>query len=350
MKLRIRETTRTAIIIGAASLMACASPTLVYGHDTDDDPHKGAPVWFHDTWHEYLSYADDRYAILAVDRNGRGSAVIWCGGGGCHWLDGAAARSQRDLFKHKALKLCRQSVREIHPTVKPDCDIYAIKDKIVWPHASPWINRSRTPAETNQVVAALNENKFPSKLDNAYVDWLLPMAEQGDAMAQFTLGLMYVGESAAWGGPAVAEQEGDFIAQTGAAHGRIMARKGARWVLAAAEQGLPEAQFSAALLYVDGLGVPKDYVRAYAWLNDRALTAGQELLGQEDNRHIWRELEKIGINGACELRGYLQSRMTVTQFRKAQNLGHHYALNAAIASGQPIRDGQVFATWAIEPC
>ena len=40
-----------------------------------------------------------------------------------------------------------------------------------------------------------------------------------------------------------------------------------KWHQLAAEQGDADAQFQLGLKYLDGEGVPQDYARAYGWLN-----------------------------------------------------------------------------------
>ena len=65
--------------------------------------------------------------------------IVYCSGGGCHTLEGSQGGSWKDLnYKHGALDLCRQNVRESFPAYKPNCAIYAIKDTIVWKGRFPW--------------------------------------------------------------------------------------------------------------------------------------------------------------------------------------------------------------------
>ena len=48
-------------------------------------------------------------------------------------------KSWKDVhYKHWTLKQCRELVRKHCPGRKPDCAIYAIRDKIVWKGALPW--------------------------------------------------------------------------------------------------------------------------------------------------------------------------------------------------------------------
>ena len=93
--------------------------------------HRDAPGWMHQRWAEYLDLADGNYAVLALDRNGHGVGIVYCRGD-CGGAITASGRSWRDVnYKHGALENCRESVRTYYPAVRPDCAIYAIKDKIV---------------------------------------------------------------------------------------------------------------------------------------------------------------------------------------------------------------------------
>ena len=141
------------VTLGAVLLTACASTAQIDGYEirgtpsllrtvTDaNDLHKDAPAWLQEYWRQYLADAEGRYAVMAMDRNGLGASYVYCAGSsaGCHFLEGAAGMSDREVhYKHGTLKHCRRHVREEHPTAKPDCDIYAIKDKIVWRGKFPW--------------------------------------------------------------------------------------------------------------------------------------------------------------------------------------------------------------------
>ena len=68
-------------------------------------------------------------------------------------------------------------------------------------------------------------------------------AEQGNADAQYNLGLMYAN------GKGVPEDD----------------REAVRWYRKAAEQGDAVAQYNLGAMYAKGEGVPEDYVKAYMW-------------------------------------------------------------------------------------
>ena len=101
-----------------------------------------------------------------------------------------------------------------------------------------------------------------------------PLAEQGDAKAQFYLGwVYYVGQRV----PQDAQE--------------------------AAEQGLVRAQLSLALMYETGQGAPQDFVRAHMWLNVAAATSSGEI-----------------AKDAMRNRDEVASKMTATQIEKAQEM------------------------------
>lgn len=120
----------------------------------------------------------------------------------------------------------------------------------------------------------------PAEFANAPNEWR-HMAEQGQAAAQYNLGIMYEYgrgvrqndvEAAKWYRKASAQ--GMSIAQYKLG---VMYDNGwgvppsdtdaVRWYSDAAEQGHPLAQHDLAFMYAAGTGVAQDYVRAYMWLN-----------------------------------------------------------------------------------
>ena len=70
-------------------------------------------------------------------------------------------------------------------------------------------------------------------------------AEQGDASAQFSLGVMYAN------GEGILKNDAEAV----------------RWYRLAAEQGVASAQVNLGLMYVKGEGVLKDSVLAHMWYN-----------------------------------------------------------------------------------
>ena len=115
----------------------------------------------------------------------------------------------------------------------------------------------------------------------ALKEWT-PLAEQGNAIAQFNLGVMY--------------DEGIGVPQD--------YNTAVKWVTLAAEQGNADAQYNLGLMYGNRGGVPQDYVRAHMWFN---LSASQ---GGED---------------ATQSRDIVEKRMTPADISAAQKLARECA-------------------------
>jgi uncharacterized protein len=130
-----------------------------------------------------------------------------------------------------------------------------------------------TAAELGDAVAAARSGDYATALRG-----LSPVAEAGDARAQFDIGFMH---AQAWGVPKdpaeaikwyrKAANQGLQVAQhfLGMAYwrGEGVQRddaEAARWFARAAAQGFPQAQYILGLMTMNGRGVAKDVVQAYA--------------------------------------------------------------------------------------
>ncbi len=118
--------------------------------------------------------------------------------------------------------------------------------------------------------------------DTALKEWR-PLAEQGDADAQFNLGIMYDN------GQGVPEDD----------------REAVRWYRLAADQGHAAAQNNLGRKFFQGQGVPRNYVRAYMWTS---LAAAQ------------------GLEGPAQGLEILEKKMTPSQIAEAQRLAREWAL------------------------
>ena len=87
-------------------------------------------------------------------------------------------------------------------------------------------------------LAAAQAGDFATALQ----EWT-PLAEAGDALVQFNLGVMY--------------GKGRGVLQDHA--------ESFRWYRLAAEQGDASAQYNLGNMYTDGRGVPQDYAEAFRW-------------------------------------------------------------------------------------
>ncbi|MCH7692462.1 MAG: sel1 repeat family protein [Proteobacteria bacterium] len=118
------------------------------------------------------------------------------------------------------------------------------------------------------------------------VKWYRKAAEQGHADAQFFLGYMYA--------------QGDVVPQNYA--------KAVKWYRKAAEQDDAEAEYNLGFMYGNGQGVPQDYVQAHMWYN----LAASRLPPGEDR------------DEAVKNRDIVAKRMTPAQISEAQKLAREW--------------------------
>ncbi len=121
--------------------------------------------------------------------------------------------------------------------------------------------------------------------DREAVRWYRMAAEQGHAAAQFTLGTMYSR------GRDVPENDQEAV----------------KWYRMAAEQGHVDAQFDLGVMYANGEGVPKDYVKAYAWSNLAA--AQRQSLAARQKTLLRSEMSAKQVDEAQKLSSELWERI-----------------------------------------
>ena len=137
---------------------------------------------------------------------------------------------------------------------------------------SLFLGASSYSADFNKGLTAAQSGDFATALK----EWK-PLAEEGNAVAQNNLGLMYHN---GWGVPQ------DY-------------KEAARLYRLAAEQGDADAQGNLGVMYAFGNGVIKDYVYA----------------------HMWGNIASMNGNDKGEtLRGYVAEKMTSSQIEEAQRL------------------------------
>ena len=110
------------------------------------------------------------------------------------------------------------------------------------------------------VLAVLALAVLSAPVDAQNIAALRAQAEQGDALAQYNLGLMY--------------DSGEGVPQDHA--------EAARWFRLAAEQGHLGAQEFLGAKYWVGSGVPQDYVQAHMWLH----LAASRLTGEDREKAV----------------------------------------------------------------
>jgi TPR repeat protein len=133
-----------------------------------------------------------------------------------------------------------------------------------------------TAADFDKGVAAYNSGDYATAVRE-----FRPLAEQGDASAQYNLGVMYEN------GRGVPQ---DYAAAVG-------------WYRKAAEQGEAYAQYNLGVMYDNGRGVPQDYVHAHKWFN-LAATSGNKI--------------------ATKNRNIIAKKMTPAQIAEAQKLAREW--------------------------
>jgi TPR repeat protein len=160
--------------------------------------------------------------------------------------------------------------------------------------------RGLTAARSGDYATALREWK--------------PLAKQGDANAQFNLGVMY--------------KKGQGVPQNN--------KTALKWYRLAAEQGNARAQSKLGLMYKTGKGVPQDYKTAVKWYRLAAeqgyalaqsnlgtmYYSGQGVLKNYVSAHMWFNLGSTSgkSKNASKNRDIIAKLMTPAQIADAQKL------------------------------
>ena len=147
-----------------------------------------------------------------------------------------------------------------------------------------------------------------------------PLAEQGDAVAQYNLGLMY--------------NDGEGVPQDYA--------EAVKWYRLAAEQGYAKAQYNLGNMYGTGRGVPQDYaeaLRLFRLAAEQGVAEGQTGLGimyengqgvLQDNvlAHMWFNLGAAnGLEFGATNRDRLAKKMKLQAIEQAQAMARECMSN-----------------------
>ena len=191
-------------------------------------------------------------------------------------------------------------------------------------------------------VAAYDRGDYATALR----EWR-PFAEQGNASAQFNLGVMYgngqgvtldYAEAVRWYRKSAEQDDADAQYNLGNIYrtGRGVPQDYAeaeRWYRRAAEQSDDSAQYNLGAMYYNGQGVPQDYAEAAKWFRkaaDQGKAKAQFNLGvMYDNgygvpqdyvqAYMWYNLaEAQGRTAAARNRGRVAKLMTPAQIAEAQ--------------------------------
>ncbi len=156
---------------------------------------------------------------------------------------------------------------------------------------------------------------------------LKPLAEQGDAMAQFILGFMYskgqgvlqdYAEAMKWTRKAAEQGQRDAQNDLGLMYhyGQGVPQdyaEAVKWYRKAAEQGNAAGQLNLGVMYGDGRGVPQDYVQAHMWFSLAASRSSPGLRIPSKHR-----------DDAVKNRDIIAARMTPAQIAEAQRLAREW--------------------------
>lgn len=133
-----------------------------------------------------------------------------------------------------------------------------------------------TSADYGKGQAAYSSGDY----ETAIAEWQT-LAEEGNADAQFGMGLLYANgfgvplddnEALRWYGLAAAQEHGDAQANLGVmyANGWGVPQsddEAFKWFILAAEHGILSAQMGVAKMYAGGFGTEKNPVQAHKWFN-----------------------------------------------------------------------------------
>jgi TPR repeat protein len=209
-----------------------------------------------------------------------------------------------------------------------------------YPTSPPWEYKN----DLNRGLLAYNNGDY----ETAMREWR-PLAEQGSAVAQNNLGVMYrdgkgveqdYARAARW--YQLAAKQGVAKAQYNLgvmyANGQGVAQdyaEAARWYQLAANQGVAKAQHNLGVMYANGNGVAQDDAEAVKWYR---LAAQQDIakaqfnlalmyhngtgVTQDDRQaHMWANISRVnGHADAGKLKVALEVGMTSSDIFVAQNL------------------------------
>jgi len=179
------------------------------------------------------------------------------------------------------------------------CLSFAVLLGSIGSSASADFQKGFTAAQSGDYATALRE-------------WT-PLAEQGDADAQYNLGLMYENRR---GVPQ------DY-------------KTAVKWYRLAAEQGYVNAQYNLGTMYRNGVGVSQDYKTAVKWYRlaaEQGDASAQNNLGAMYGlgtgvindyiyAHMWGNIAASnGNENGAKVRDLVAKQMTPSQLEKAQDL------------------------------
>lgn len=231
-------------------------------------------------------------------------------------------------------------------------------------------------------IAAFGKNDYATALNE-----FRPLADQGNAIAQNHLGVMYVNgqgvpqdytEAAKWFRKAADQSYAKAQTNLGSMYfnGKGVSQDNAeavKWLRKAADQGYADAQTTLGLMYLNGKGVTQDNLEAMKWIRkaaDQGNADGQVKLGSmydkgrgvpQDNAEAMNWYRKAADQGNADGQVKLgvmyatgqgvpqDNAMAVQLFRKAADQGNargQYNVGLSYAKGQGVtEDVREAVTW-----
>ena len=209
-------------------------------------------------------------------------------------------------------------------------------------------------AGCNNATRKSTEMETPEKK----IEELMKQAEEGDAGAQFSLGVMYYegegvpkDESRAFEWFQKAAAQGYSNAQFNLgwmyAKGEGVSKdatKAVEWYQKAAAQGQTDAQFNLGVMYAKGEGVPKDATKAVEWYQ-KAAAQGQARAQLSLGRmyflgtgvpkdkvlaYAWTNLSAVGEPGMVKPRDILEKLLTTSERAEAQSLSSRWKIGEVL--------------------
>jgi TPR repeat protein len=174
------------------------------------------------------------------------------------------------------------------------------------------VNWFRKANEQGKALKAYNSGDFAFALKT-----FRPLAEKGQVMAAYILGLMYAN------GQGVSENYPEAL----------------KWLQKAAEQGEAKAQFSVGVIYAKGLGVPQNYADAFKWYRRSAdqgyaiaqfnlgamYAKGEAVAADPITAHMLYTLAaQHGVKAAGAAKDSLAKSMTAAQIAEADKKAHDW--------------------------
>ena len=148
-----------------------------------------------------------------------------------------------------------------------------VQGTIIWPDDDKHVGQFENNNDfENEAIVAYENADFATALRL----WTL-LADQGNAAAQFYLGLMYA--------------KGDGVAKD--------YKTAVKWYTRAAEQGNADAQSNLGIMFENGSGVAQDYVKAHMWFNIAAIDGSSKTVASKRDR-IAKKMTPAQIEKAQE--------------------------------------------------